>query len=106
MLDKLSGITTFVRELQAVNAYLPMLVTLSGIATLVRPLQLRNAASPMLMTLSGSEMLVSAVAATNAPSPITFKPLPSIVTFVSLAVRLNPYVPIVSTLFGMTTVSR
>lgn len=73
---------------------------------LVSCTQSSNALRPMLMTLSGSEMLVSAVAATNAPPPITFKPLPSIVTFVSLAVRLNPYVPIVSTLFGMTTVSR
>jgi hypothetical protein len=72
---------------------------------LVSDTQSSNALRPTLTTLSGSEMPVSSVAATNAPAPIAFSPPPFMVTLASLTARLNPCVPMVSTLSGMTTVS-
>ena len=58
MLTTLSEITIFLKLLQFLNDFSPILVTLSGITMLVKPLQLLNAQSPMLVTLFGIVILV------------------------------------------------
>lgn len=94
-----------ISSLQPKNTSLSIVWTLDGMTMLVSDTQSSNALRPMLTTLSGSDMLVNAVAAANAPAPIVFSPPPFMVTLASLTARLNPCVPMSSTLSGMTTVS-
>ena len=61
-----SGIVTFLRLMQPVNAHLPIFVTLSGIVTLTRLLQQANALLPISVTLPGIVTLTRLLQPENA----------------------------------------
>ena len=70
----LQPISTLVKPLQPLNAYIPIHVTLSGITRFVNPLQPLNAYDPISFTLSGIMTSLSLTQFRNALLPMLTTP--------------------------------